>query len=170
LQASTIRHTTQDRGRRRYYYKSQLGLAGRNSEHRSYRKMRFDVGRLFRKRLGDLAVLRRFLSLAERQRLIARNPFAQVDMLDERKTRKQPHIVTFEEQAKLLAVATPHLRCLIALLVDTVLRVNCEALKMTWHDVDFAKAQIVVRESKTMAGRRVVPLSEFCKAKLLRAN
>src|SRR6266436_6474293 len=38
----------------------------------------------------DLAVLRRLLNLAERQRLIARNPFTQVDMLDERKTRKQP--------------------------------------------------------------------------------
>jgi integrase len=116
----------------------------------------------------DLAVLRRLLNLAERQRLIARNPFGQVDMLDERKTRKQPHIVTFEEQAKLLAVATPHLRCLIALLVDTGLRVNCEAMKLTWKDVDFEKSQIVVRESKTMAGRRAVPLSEFCKAELLR--
>ena len=116
----------------------------------------------------DLAVLRRLLNLAERQRLIARNPFSQVDMLDERKTRKQPHIVTFEEQAKLLTVATPHLRCLIALLIDTGLRVNCEALKLTWKDVDFEKAQIVVRESKTMAGRRVIPLSEFCKAELRR--
>jgi integrase len=116
----------------------------------------------------DLAVLRRFLNLAERQRLIARNPFGQVDMLDERKTRKQPHIVTFEEQAKLMAVATPHLRCLIALLVDTGLRVNCEAIKLTWKDVDFEKAQIVVRESKTIAGRRIIPLSEFCKAVLRR--
>ena len=116
----------------------------------------------------DLGLLRHVLNLAERQRLIARNPFSQVDMLDERKTRKQPHILTFEEQAKLLAVATPHLRCLIALLVDTGLRVNCEATKITWKDVDFEKSQIVIRESKTMAGRRVVPLSEFCKAELLR--
>jgi integrase len=114
----------------------------------------------------DLAVLRRLLNLAERQRLIARNPFSQVDMLDERKTRKQPHILTFEEQAKLLTVATPHLRCMIALLVETGLRVNCEAMKLTWKDVDFGEAQIEVRESKTMAGRRVIPLSEFCKAEL----
>jgi integrase len=89
-------------------------------------------------------------------------------MLDERKTRKQPHILTFEEQAKLLAVATPHLRCLIALLVDTGLRVNCEALTLAWKDVDFEKAQIVVRESKTIAGRRVIPLSESCSAELRR--
>jgi integrase len=130
--------------------------------------MRFDAGRLFRKRLGDLAVLRRLLNLAERQRLIARISFGQVDMLDERKTRKQPHIVTFEEQAKLMALATPHLRCLIALLVDTGLRINCEAMKLTWKDVDFEKSQLVVRESKTLAGRRVVPLSDFCKAELLR--
>ena len=94
--------------------------------------MRFDAGRLFRKRLGDFAVLRRLLNLAERQRLIARN------------------------------------RCLIALLVDTGLRVNCEAMKLTWKDVDFEKAQIIVRESKTLGGRRVVPLSDFCKAELLR--
>ena len=48
----------------------------------------------------DLAVLRRMLTLAARQRLIARNPFSEVDLLEERKGRRQPHILTFEEQAK----------------------------------------------------------------------
>jgi hypothetical protein len=67
-------------------------------------------------------------------------------MLDERKTREQPHIRTFEEQTKVIAVATPHLRCLIALLVDTTL----ESAKLTWKDVDFEKSQIVVRESKKL--------------------
>ena len=49
-----------------------------------------------------------------------------------------------------MALATPLLRCLIALLVDTGLRINCEAMKLTWKDVDFEKSQLVVRESKTL--------------------
>ena len=116
----------------------------------------------------DLAVLRHLLNLAARQRLIARNPFAQVDMLDERTTRKQPHILSFEEQAKLLAVATPHLHLIVILLTETGLRINKEALQLKWTDIDFINDCLTVRVSKSLSGRRIVPLSGLCKAELLR--
>jgi integrase len=116
----------------------------------------------------DLAVLRRMLNLACRQRLIARNPFAEIELLEERKTRRRPYILSYEDQAKIIAVATPHLRCLIVLLAETGLRVNREGFALKWTDVDFDKSQVTVRESKTLAGRRTIPLSELCKAEMLR--
>jgi integrase len=116
----------------------------------------------------NLSVLRRMLTLAVRQRLIARNPFAEVQLLEELKHRRRPHILTLEEQNKILAVATPHLRALTILLTETGLRVNKEALSLKWEDIDFKNSQLLVHDSKTMAGRRTVPLSELCKWELLR--
>jgi integrase len=115
----------------------------------------------------NLSVLRRMLTLGFRQRLIGRNPFDAVDLLPELNSRRQPHILTYEEQEKLMAVASPYLRALIALLTETGLRVSKEGLALKWGAVDFEKSQVTIRESKTMAGRRVLPLSEYCKAELL---
>lgn len=114
----------------------------------------------------DLAVLRRMLNLAVRQRLIGQNPMLEVDFFDERKTRRQPHILTFEEQQRLLSVCSPRLRALVVLLTETGLRINREALGLKWEDVDFTNDCIYVRASKTAAGQRFVPLSEFCRSEL----
>jgi integrase len=43
-----------------------------------------------------------------------------------------------------------------------------EGMNLRWNDINFEGSRLVVRESKTPAGRRVVPLSEFCKAELHR--
>jgi hypothetical protein len=64
----------------------------------------------------DLAVLRRMLKLAATQRLIGHNPMSEVEFLEERKHRRQPHILTFEEQARLTAVALPHIKMLTVLI------------------------------------------------------
>lgn len=69
---------------------------------------------------------------------------------------------------RILAVAAPHLRALIVLLTETRLRVSKEALSLTWEDVDFHNSQLLVIDSKTIAGCRSVPLSELCKSELLR--
>jgi integrase len=116
----------------------------------------------------NLSALRRMLTLATRQRFIARNPFAEVELLEELKYRRRPHILTWAEQNKILAVATPHLRALVVLLTETGLRVNKEALTLRWEDIDFSSSQLYVYDSKTIAGRRTVPLSEPCKSELLR--
>src|SRR5205823_877109 len=58
----------------------------------------------------------------------------------------------------------------VILLLETGLRVNKEALPLKWADLDFVYDNIGavhVRESKTPAGRRSVPLSPFCKRELL---
>lgn len=117
----------------------------------------------------DLALLRQLLKRAERERYIARNPFETGNLfLEERKGRRQPHILTYPEEVRLLALSTPLLKALVTLLVETGLRVGKEALPLKWTNIDFDNGTIYVRESKTMAGRRLVPLSASCKAELLR--
>lgn len=66
-----------------------------------------------------------------------------------------------------MAVAPPLLRALVFLLFETGLRVGREALSLKWQDIDFFSVSIIVRESKTPAGRRFIPLSKECKAELL---
>jgi integrase len=115
----------------------------------------------------DLAVLRRMLKLAEWKRFIAQSPFAEVEFLEERSIRRKPHIVTFDEEERILAVADPHIRALTVLILETGLRSNREALVLKWDDIDFVSDIILVHESKTAAGVRNVPLSARCKAELL---
>jgi integrase len=85
----------------------------------------------------DLAVLRRMLRIAERKRLITSTQFREVEMLEERKERRQPHILTYKEEGKLLLVAPDHIRVLVILILDTGLRSGQEALALKWEDVDF---------------------------------
>jgi integrase len=116
----------------------------------------------------DLAVLRRMLRIAERKRLITSTPFREIEMLEERKERRQPHILTFDEEKRLLATAAEHIRVLAILILETGLRSGKEALALKWADVDFLDESIRVRQSKTMAGQRIVPMSSRCNAELLR--
>jgi integrase len=48
------------------------------------------------------------------------------------------------------------------------MRSNREALSLPWNDVDFINNIIQVRESKTTAGERTIPMSDRCKIELLR--
>ena len=95
-------------------------------------------------------------------------PFREVELLEERKERRQAHILTFKEKEKLLAAAPDHIRVLVILILDTGLRSGKEALALKWEDVDFASESIRIRKSKTLAGIRSVPMSGRCKAELLR--
>lgn len=118
----------------------------------------------------DLAVLRRMLRIAERKRLVNVTPFREVEMLEERKERRQPHILTCEEEKRLLAVASDHIRVLATLILDTGLRSGKEALTLKWEDIDFSDDAIRIRHSKTLAGIRSVPMSSRCKAELLKLH
>jgi integrase len=104
----------------------------------------------------------------EPRRAWAGCPFAEVDFLEERSVRRKPHIVTFDEEKRILDVADPHIRALAVLILETGLRSNREALVLKWDDIDFVSDFIRVLESKTAAGIRNVPLSARCKAELLR--
>ena len=115
----------------------------------------------------DLAVLRRMLRIAERRRLITATPFREVEMLEERKERRQPHILTYAEEERLLSVAPDHIRVLAVLILDTGLRSGREALALKWEDVDFVNKSIRIKKSKTFADIRAVPMSNRCKAELM---
>jgi len=115
----------------------------------------------------DLRVLRRMMHIAERKRLIARTPFVEVEFLKQSNPRP-PHIVTFEEEERILSVAPPHIRMLVILLLETGMRSHREALTLTWDAIDFVNDLIRVRESKTRAGIRNLPLSDRCKTELQR--
>jgi integrase len=115
----------------------------------------------------DLRVLRRLMRLAERKRLITRNPFLEIEFLKPGPPR-MPHIVTFAEEEKILAVAPPFLRALVVLILETGLRSHREALSLLWSAIDFTDDFLRVNDSKTRAGIRCVPLSTRCKRELLR--
>jgi integrase len=58
------------------------------------------------------------------------------------------------------------IRTLTVLLVETGLRSGREALALKWDDVNLVEGFIRIRESKTFAGIRLVPMSTRCKAEL----
>jgi integrase len=116
----------------------------------------------------DLRFLAQLLKQAERERCLARSPFDLMKFfLNESRDRRKPHILTWEEQATLLAVASPRLRALIVLGVETGMRTG-EMLNLRWKEVDLLKDELQVGTSKTSAGIRAVPISSHCKAELLR--
>jgi integrase len=89
-------------------------------------------------------------------------------MLEERKDRRQPHILTYSEEGTLLSVATDVIRVLAVLILDTGLRSGREALELKWEDIDFANKTIRINQSKTFAGIRNVPMSVRCASQLMR--
>jgi integrase len=108
------------------------------------------------------------MKLAERKLLINESPFRDVDFLEERKQRRRPHILTFEEEDRVLAVAAPHIRALAVLILETGTRSRKEALSLLWSNVDFGNDLIRVPGSKSRAGERTIPISDRCKSELLR--
>ena len=124
------------------------------------------MGTLFKKK-GSKQWQMGVVCLAECKQLIARNPFAQIDFLKQANPRL-PHIVTFEEEERILSVAVPYIRLLVVLILETGMRWHKEALPLRWEAVDFTNDYIRVHESKTRAGVRNIPLSARCKAELIR--
>ncbi|MFZ0583192.1 MAG: tyrosine-type recombinase/integrase [Candidatus Acidiferrales bacterium] len=116
----------------------------------------------------DLAFLRLVLRKARRERYIAQNPLDGTDLfLNERKGRIQAHIFSVEEEQLLLAGARGYLKVLILLLVDAGLRVGKEALPLKWKDLDLTNEVVHVRESKTLAGIRSIPLTDRLRTQLV---
>ena len=110
---------------------------------------------------------RRMLKLATQQRLTGETPFTGGEFLEERKQRRLPHILTWKEQNRLLAVASPRVRMLVVLGSESGMRTQ-EMLQLRWAEVDLENETIHVKKSKTFSGIRAVPISRFLKAELLR--
>lgn len=118
----------------------------------------------------ELALLRSALNLAVERRLIAYSPFAGVKLFKEEKYRQIPRILSFNEEIRLLAYCDFRLYTLVVCLLETGMRVGIEALRLKWENVNFAESTVIIVFSKTVAGRRVIPLTSFCKTALLKWN
>lgn len=86
---------------------------------------------------------------------------------NEYRDRRKPHILTLDEEKRLLAIARPRIRALIVLGVETGMRTG-EMLGLRWEHINFLDNCLRVEKSKTRAGIRSVPLSAICKTELLR--
>ncbi len=116
----------------------------------------------------DLRFLAQILKQAERERFIARSPFDLGKFFqNESRDRRKPHILTWEEQERVLSVALPRIRVLTVLGVETGMRTG-EILSLRWQDIDFLQDTLQVVKSKTASGVRTVPISALCKSELLR--
>jgi integrase len=116
----------------------------------------------------DLRFLAQILKQAEREKYIGRSPFDLGKFFaNETRERRKPHILSFEEQEKLLGVAQPRVRVLTVMGVETGMRTG-EMTSLRWEDIDFLNGVLRVEKSKSRAGIRSVPLSGFCKSELLK--
>jgi integrase len=116
----------------------------------------------------DLRFLAQILKQAERERYIGRSPFDLGKFFaNETRERRKPHILSYEEQEGLLAVAPPRIRALSVLGVETGMRTG-EMTGLRWEDIDLLNGVVHVLKSKSAAGIRSVPLSELSKSELLR--
>src|SRR5712692_9228517 len=106
----------------------------------------------------DLEALRHILFWAVDEGLLPSNPLGRLRLVPER--RKPRSILGFEEEARLLGTAAPHLRLIIVTALDTGMR-RGEILHQRWEHVDFNRRLLSVTQSKTAGGEgREIPLTE----------
>jgi integrase len=115
----------------------------------------------------DLAVLRHMLRTALKKKFLTAHDLPEIEMLEEAKQRRVPHILTLEEEEKLLATAPDHIQMLAILILEAGLRSRLEALSLKWEQIDFARGTIQIVKSKSLAGRRSIPMSSRCRKALL---
>ena len=105
----------------------------------------------------DLAALRLILNLAIRREYIAKNPVKEVQFLDE--GPGQMRIVSHEEQRKYMAAASPLLRDVATLIVETGMRPE-EVFTIRKENVHLKLPYLFVPSGKTHFGRRSVQLTK----------
>jgi integrase len=106
----------------------------------------------------DLSVLRHLLYWAVDENLIAANPLSRLRLERERKIRR--HVISVDEEQRLLATAPEHLRRIVIAALDTGMR-RGEITHQRWEDVDLSRRLLFVTKSKTPEGEmREIPLTE----------
>jgi integrase len=114
----------------------------------------------------DIAAYRAAFNFAVERRLLTHSPLDGVKLFDEKKARKAPRVISFAEEPRILMCCDVRLRLIVTVLLYTGMRVGIEALRMKWTDVDFEEAVITVAQSKTTAGLRALPMTEFVASEL----
>ena len=113
----------------------------------------------------DLEALRHILFWAVDEGILAANPLSRLRLVPER--RKPRSILSFEDEEKLLAGASPHLRNMIVAALYTGMR-RGELTHQLWEHVDFKRRLLSVTQSKTAGGEgREIPLTEQAYSLLL---
>lgn len=114
----------------------------------------------------DLAVLKVLFNRCTTWGLFeGANPVRAVKLRKEPRTRLR--WMTDEEEARLLAVAPEPLRTLILLGVHTGVRIQAEALRLRWEDIDLVRGLLSVEASYAKSGRsRSVPLNSLIRQAL----
>jgi integrase len=99
----------------------------------------------------------------------AQNPVRQVDSKKmPRSDQGEMRILSSEEIAAVRRAATDTYRLLFEVAIFCGLRLG-EILALLWSDIDWEKSQLVVRESKTAAGKRRVAIPGFLLKSLAQA-
>jgi integrase len=110
---------------------------------------------------AELRTLRRAFRLAEEWALIPKAPV--IHELPGKANRER--VISFEEEARYLAAASPTLRDIATLAVDTALRPNSELFPLRWTNVHLKPSAegpygfIHVHGGKTDAAQRNIPLT-----------
>jgi integrase len=104
----------------------------------------------------ELACLKALFNHALKQEFTFRNPVSRVEFLPE--NNEQTRVLTYDEQAKYLSVATPMLRDVATLMLETGMRPE-EVYRIKPENVNLAGGFLVIPYGKTKAARRRVPLT-----------
>jgi integrase len=105
----------------------------------------------------DLAALRLILNLAIRKEYLAKNPVTEVQFLDE--GPGQMRVVSHEEQRKYMAAASPLLRDVATLIVETGMRPE-EVFNIRTENIHFEPPYLFVPIGKTRFARRNIQLTD----------
>jgi len=104
----------------------------------------------------ELALLKKMFNLAIDWGFAATNPVLKVKLFSERDNLKE-RVLSEEEEVRLLAQCTAHIRPIVIAALNTGMRKN-EILTMKWSDVDFKQRTILL--TKTKSGKnRTVPIN-----------
>jgi site-specific recombinase XerD len=123
-----------------------------------YKMKRLELGRAAATVNRDLACLRRILGMAVRLDRLSHSPFVdrKVEFLREQGSER---ILTFEEERRYLAGASPTLKDVAVLILETGLRPD-EVFRIMERDIELDKRCMHVRSGKTKNARRDVFLSD----------
>jgi len=129
------------------------------AETERYRKWRHAQKKLKESTINrDLSVLRRILNWAVDARLLSTNPLGRLHLAPERRVRRP--VLSVQEEDKLLAAASKHLRPIILMALDSGTR-RGEILSERAEHIDFERNVLSVTHSKTAGGEfREIPLTE----------
>lgn len=113
----------------------------------------------------DLAVLRILVNLAIRWGKAKANPLAGVKLLPENNLRMR--VLSWKEEAAYLAAASPTLRDVATLILETGMRPG-EVFQIRRRDVDMEMGFLRVPFGKTLFARRTIPLTRRAREVLSR--